>query len=77
MRWPFWRRKVKCHLCGHPMLDHVLVATGPEPMDGGVVICPVPNCQCYATWGTNDLPALEIPNEAEVAALRAKIQNRH
>lgn len=63
-----------CPICDDPYNEHVLIATGENPADGGILLCPRVGCQCFATWGINDLPPLTVPEDDEVADLRAKIQ---
>ena len=38
--------------CGHETGDHVLEALG-SPVDGGVMSCPDPGCECSGTWDTS------------------------
>jgi hypothetical protein len=63
-----------CEQCGHPFDPHALIATTGEPRDGGVMLCPIPGCECYATWGLDGGPATHVPDRAEVAALREQVQ---
>ena len=60
----------RCWLCGHPYPPHSLIATTTEPTEGGIILCPVPGCDCLSTWG----PVQKIPADAEVAALREELQ---
>lgn len=63
-----------CAQCGHEFDPHVLVTTSEDAVDGGVMLCPVPGCLCWATWGYQKNPTKRVPDEAEIAALRADIQ---
>ncbi len=65
-----------CGQCGHPFDPHAVIATTGEPTDGGIMLCPVVGCECYATWGMNGGPAKWIPDRAEVAALRESVQRQ-
>jgi hypothetical protein len=65
-----------CEECEHPGDDHSLIPTGLTPLDGGVMLCPTPGCRCFSTWsygaGTQDM--IRLPDEAELAAMRAIVQ---
>ncbi|MFP2909157.1 hypothetical protein ACLESD_29770 [Pyxidicoccus sp. 3LFB2] len=64
-----------CELCGHLFDPHAVVATTGAPEDGGIILCPVPGCRCYRTWGFNGAPTVREPDEAEVAELRRTLQS--
>lgn len=53
-----------CERCHHPFNPHILVAVTDDPLDGGFIICPVPECECYATWSPEGRPAPEVDQEA-------------
>jgi hypothetical protein len=65
-----------CQQCRHAFDPHVMVATTGEAADGGVMLCPVPGCECYGTWGLDGGPTARIPDRFEVAALREQVQHR-
>ena len=71
-----------CATCPHDTNDHSLVAThNNDPLYGGVILCPVPGCECYATWsvppemGGHGREGLEIPDRFRLAQLREYIQS--
>jgi hypothetical protein len=64
-----------CDLCGHAYDPHHVVATTGAPADGGIILCPVPGCPCFRTWGFNGAPTVRVPDEAEVAELRQRLQS--
>lgn len=39
-----------CTRCEHPEGPHKMVAPG-DPLQGGVMLCPVEGCECFGTWG--------------------------
>lgn len=39
-----------CSQCPHPFDDHLVIATTDDPLAGGVIICPVRDCDCHGTW---------------------------
>ena len=57
-----------CGQCPHRMAWHVLVATGPTPMDGGVAVCPA--CPCALTWAPVGSMRPERPSAHILAYLR-------
>lgn len=72
-----------CTRCGCPAGPHNLVTTGPDPLHGGVILCPTPGCDCYATWSVSasvrelhpEIPEHpRIPDQEEIASLRAMVQ---
>ncbi|HTJ39507.1 MAG TPA: hypothetical protein VL738_40285 [Dactylosporangium sp.] len=64
----------ECEQCKHPFDPHALIATTGNAQDGGIMLCPVPGCECYATWGVSDGPAKHVPDRFDVAALRERLQ---
>lgn len=50
-----------------------------RPITGGIRLCPVKDCQCFATWG---VPALgttgpgdvQLPPEQDIIVLRQRLQ---
>jgi len=72
-----------CGKCTHPFDIHALIATTGDPLEGGIILCPVKDCECYATWGcaiTGDKtspPPKRIPDRFEIANLRESLQERH
>jgi hypothetical protein len=63
-----------CAQCEHPFDPHAMIATSGEPADGGIVLCPVVGCECFATWGLNNGPAKFVPDRFQIAALRERVQ---
>lgn len=65
-----------CSRCQHPMDPHVLVATGPTPMEGGVLLCPALGCFCINTWTPDGVPREQIrmPSQEELREFRANVQ---
>jgi len=71
-----------CEQCGHPFNPHSLIATTGDPRNGGIILCPVPGCECYSTWGCavkgkdkKAPPPERIPDRFEIAHLREVIQS--
>lgn len=64
-----------CKICGHPFNPHVLVATLYSPEHGGLIFCPVPECECQSTWSLEGRELPYIPDDDTVAGLRALVQN--
>jgi hypothetical protein len=64
-----------CMQCGHPFDPHAMIATSGVPADGGIMLCPVVDCECFATWGLDNGPAKVVPDRFEVAAIRERIQH--
>ena len=72
-----------CDKCPHDSDNHVLVATKDNnPMFGGVILCPIEGCECYATWSVDPAmggagrEGLTVPDRFERARLREYIQSR-
>lgn len=65
-----------CTQCEHPFSLHPLIVTGNDPSTGGIVLCPAPGCQCLQTWGTDGKDPDRLPEEAQINAIRAKLQRR-
>ena len=63
-----------CQQCGHAFDPHAVISTTGEASDGGIILCPVAGCGCYATWGLNGSPAKRIPDLLEVEAIRERVQ---
>ncbi|WP_155374986.1 hypothetical protein [Catellatospora vulcania] len=63
-----------CAQCGHPFDPHALVTTADDPADGGIMLCPVPGCECFSTWGMEGMPTVRVPDRFEIASIREKIQ---
>ena len=67
-----------CPRCDHPSDPHLLVATTGDALAGGVIICPLRGCDCYATWAVpqagGSYEKLTIPNALELAELRERLQ---
>lgn len=65
-----------CRQCGHAFDPHALVPTSEDETEGGIILCPVMHCQCFATWA---LPGHEprevyIPDVATINKIRRIIQ---
>lgn len=61
--------------CEHPFDLHALLPTDGSPMNGGIVLCPVMNCQCFSTWGVGRNSARPpIPPQDEIDRLRMAVQ---
>ena len=76
-----------CKRCDHPDGPHTLIATTGNPLQGGIILCPVAGCPCFATWTTAYSPGrplipgtgpedVFVPPPAEIDMLRATIQRR-
>jgi hypothetical protein len=65
-----------CPECPHSDGDHVLIgASDQAPPPYGIRLCPVPGCQCYATWALASVPYVPEPFTVdEIASLRARVQ---
>jgi hypothetical protein len=64
----------QCQQCGHPFDPHAIIATTGEHLDGGIVLCPEPGCECFMTWGENGMPPVHVPGPEEIAQLRRTVQ---
>lgn len=64
----------QCPTCAHEFAPHLFLALD-EPHNGGVVLCPVKECLCYSTWGINGAAPQRVPDDVELAALRADLQD--
>lgn len=64
-----------CQQCGHAFDPHAMIATTGDAADGGIMLCPVLDCECFGTWGLNNGPAKVIPDRADIAELRERIQH--
>lgn len=64
-----------CPQCGHPFNPHAVISTSNSPLDGGIILCAVKGCPCYATWGVESGPAKVIPDRFELEAIRERIQS--
>jgi hypothetical protein len=64
-----------CDQCSHPLSLHALVSLEHNPMNGGIALCPVLHCPCFATWGVgeNSTPPIK-PSDAEIERLRMAVQ---
>jgi hypothetical protein len=54
-----------------------MIATTGDPMRGGVMLCQVKDCTCYATWSPQgvDREKVREPDEAELAGMRQALQS--
>ena len=64
----------QCQQCQHPFDPHAVIATTGDPMDGGIMLCPEPECLCFMTWGLHGGPAKLVPDDAVIGRLRRKLQ---
>lgn len=62
-----------CTQCSHPFALHSVISPGHNPLEGGMVLCPVQGCPCYATWGVNGGPAPKVSPE-DVVRYRTAVQ---
>lgn len=66
-----------CGQCGDNFDNHaVIVTTEQPPIIGGIVLCPVPGCDCFSTWSRDGVHAeqIEVPSEEGLAQLRQAVQ---
>lgn len=69
-----------CDQCGHPRDPHKVVTTSldADPLKGGVMLCHVEGCLCYATWALPQLggsrDTVRVPDERELAEIRRMVQ---
>lgn len=66
-----------CPDCGHPFDPHCFIPTRETPEQGGIVLCPVEDCQCLRTYsleGHSTEADVLVPPEGEVNLLRAMFQ---
>lgn len=70
-----------CTSCSHSFDAHSVIATTGDPLGGGVILCPVRGCQCYATWApavrgesTSGADVDYIPDRLEIERLREWLQ---
>lgn len=67
-----------CLRCGHAFDPHLMVTTGASPKDGGVMLCNVKGCLCYATWSAPQLGStrqtIRVPDDDELARMRKRLQ---
>jgi hypothetical protein len=61
--------------CGHPFSPHILLA-GEDPMDGGLMFCQDPSCDCASTWSPEGRPRPVMPAPEAVAELRAMLHRQ-
>ena len=72
-----------CGQCQHAFDIHALIATTGSPLDGGIILCPIQGCECYATWGCaltgnkKSPPPDRVPDRFEIANLREHLQAAH
>lgn len=70
-----------CDQCGHPFDPHALISTDPpgRAPRGGVILCPMMGCQCYATWSVPQLGTergdVRVPGTQELHEMRWMIQH--
>jgi hypothetical protein len=63
----------KCEGCPHDFDPHVVVATTGDPLQGGVMVCPEPECKCASTWAPEGTPRPAMPSQEELDKIREKI----
>jgi hypothetical protein len=52
----------KCEQCGHDWDPHIFVNSTGDPADGGIIVCPRKDCDCYSTFSVST----EIKDNPEV-----------
>lgn len=65
-----------CEDCGDAMAPHVLIPTRGETLLGGIVLCPVPGCDCFATWEVPPYSSkadVVVPPEESIEAMRTAL----
>lgn len=69
-----------CSRCSHLFDPHLMVTTGSSPTEGGVMLCNVKGCLCYATWSAPQLGStretIRVPDDDELADLRRRLQTK-
>lgn len=64
-----------CKQCSHPFDLHAMVSPDHNPMNGGIILCPVLGCTCYSTWGVGENSKAPEPlSQDEVERLRTAVQ---
>lgn len=63
-----------CKQCQHPFDPHAVIATTGDPAEGGIMLCPEPECLCFSTWGMAGGQTKWVPDAAEIDRLRRKVQ---
>lgn len=69
-----------CTICDHEFGPHAIIATSvgadgvhTDPVKGGIILCQIRDCCCFATWGFGDLEDVTIPDEETTTMLRNRI----
>jgi hypothetical protein len=65
-----------CKQCGHAVDAHEVISTSADASDGGIILCSVVGCECYATWSLNGGPATRVLNRIEVEVIREGIRRQ-
>lgn len=69
-----------CPQCADDFDNHcVIMTTEQPPVIGGVVLCPVPGCECFSTWskdGTHEKDIL-VPPPDQLEQLRHAVQETY
>jgi hypothetical protein len=67
-----------CENCGHVAGPHVLVSLCfaevhemPDIPVAGIMLCP--ECDCVTTWSIEGFPAPRMPDDSELAVIRAMV----
>ncbi len=67
-----------CGQCAHDMGPHAMLSLTGDPLDGGIMLCPVGGCQCFSTWspsiGGEPTQPPPIPDRALIEELRERVQ---
>ncbi len=74
MTWQTRGDGIHCVQCRHLMDPHVMYRTGDTAQDGGIILCPVKDCQCLGTWGVGDTQPPVMPHADVIAQLRELAQ---
>jgi hypothetical protein len=63
---------ILCQQCQHLFDPHRVIATTGDPMEGGVMVCDVPECMCFSTWSVQNRPKPEVSPEEKAQWLAVK-----
>lgn len=67
----------ECLHCQHSFAEHAMLNFTGNAMDGGIMLCPEPKCQCYTTWSTAGAPSktpVNMPTHSEIDSMRRELQ---
>lgn len=63
-----------CRECMHPLDPHAVFMWPPASTPGGIMLCPVPGCQCCQSWAAPGCEVPEPPDDQTIARWRRRIQ---